>query len=56
MEMHRRKFCHSRKRHVDVRRLGLINVRAAVNSHISHYVLVDLPDLLVELLRIGGHN
>ena len=40
--------------HEDVERLALVDVRAAVGSHVDQVALLDLPDRLVQRLELLG--
>merc|ERR1719330_581787 len=53
MEVHGRKLGSARIDHVDVQRLGLVDVGTPVRSHVENNPLLDLPDCLVQLLQIG---
>merc|ERR1719235_1340623 len=52
MEMHGRELCRGSIYHVDVERLGLVNVCATICSHVKHCTLLDFPNRLVQLLQI----
>merc|ERR1719277_2387698 len=53
VEMHGRRLGSARIDHVDVQRLGLVDVGAPVRSHVQNNPLLDLPDSLVQVPQIG---
>mmetsp|Transcript_8651 Transcript_8651/g.23493 ORF Transcript_8651/g.23493 Transcript_8651/m.23493 type:complete len:441 (+) Transcript_8651:1767-3089(+) len=52
VEVERRQLAKVGIRHVDVERLGLVDVRAPVGSHVDQDALFDLPDSLVDGLEV----
>mmetsp|Transcript_108018 Transcript_108018/g.220529 ORF Transcript_108018/g.220529 Transcript_108018/m.220529 type:complete len:279 (+) Transcript_108018:406-1242(+) len=52
MEVHGRELGRCRIGHVDVQRLRLVDIRAAVRRHVQHDPLLDLPHGLVKLLDL----
>merc|ERR1712113_352764 len=54
VEVHGRKLGSARVDHVDVQRLGLVDVGTPVRGHVQDNSLLDLPDCLVQLPQIGG--
>mmetsp|Transcript_9849 Transcript_9849/g.29471 ORF Transcript_9849/g.29471 Transcript_9849/m.29471 type:complete len:237 (+) Transcript_9849:2-712(+) len=54
VEVHGRQLRGCRIHHVDVQRLRLVDVSATVGCHVQDNPLLDLPDGLVKLLKVGG--
>merc|ERR1712113_15177 len=54
VEVHGRKLGSARIDHVDVQRLGLVDVGTPVSSHVQNNPLLYLPDCLVQLPQISG--
>mmetsp|Transcript_30078 Transcript_30078/g.86588 ORF Transcript_30078/g.86588 Transcript_30078/m.86588 type:complete len:216 (-) Transcript_30078:1889-2536(-) len=54
VEVHRRQLRGRGIDHVDVDRLRLVDVDAALGSHVQYRALLDLPNRLVQVLQVLG--
>lgn len=54
MEVHGGEFGNCGIDHMDVKRLGLVNVCTACSRHSEHNPLLDLPDRFIKILQVHG--